>query len=163
MESVEVWMWVIAGLVLGGLVFVGGFKLMSSYVHSTEVAQAEKGINTLYTMVTNVCFGGRSAMEVRNIVFPPLVEKVYVKDKFGVEGFGKNLCYELEKEEEFCLDLKACNVTMDTLRTKRKKGIFQAMQRFLGRKRFISVRFSLNKMDYSTVGINWSHTVITSG
>lgn len=161
MESVEVWMWVIAGLILGGIVFVGGFKLLGNYVHSTEVSIAAESSTLLYTMVNNVCFGGRGEREVKSLVFPSMVERIYVEDEFGVQGEGKLLCYDLENDEPTCLDLKACGITMDTISMAEEKTIFSAVAKFLGKKNYQRFRFSVNKEDFDDVSVTWKREILT--
>ena len=161
MESVEVWMWVIAGMVLGGIVFVGGFKLLGNYVHSTELSQAKESMNLLYGMTNNVCFGGRGEREVKSLVFPALVQRIWVQDDYAVEGKGKFLCYLLKDDGPACLDLKACDVEMDSISLVEKKSVFSAISKFLGKKKYHRFRFSVNKLDFDNVAIDAARELIT--
>ncbi|MFH1591525.1 MAG: hypothetical protein ABIC95_06385 [archaeon] len=159
-ESVEVWMWVIAGMVIGSLIFVGGFKLLTNYVQSAESNQANENVNMLYSMITQVCFGGRGEREIDSLRFPSMIEKIYIEDEEGIENLGKNLCYDPVDDTPNCMDLKACTVMMNSISTKEKRGVFYAVEKFLGKRRPQQFRFRVQKKSVDVVEVNWTRELL---
>ncbi|MBU0757462.1 MAG: hypothetical protein KKF44_05325 [Nanoarchaeota archaeon] len=151
-ESVEVWMWVIAGLIIGGLIFVSGYTLLSRWIHNNELNQAHESFSMLKSSILNVCSIGTERQEIEEFVFPRVVKNITISDvKFEEEGIGNNLCIMIEGEPRYCeiLDKEpnTCsnNVTMQTLSFEEEKNLFSQIQKVLGDKKSAKIRFTISK------------------
>ena len=159
MESVEVWMWAIAGLIIAGIVFIGGFKLIQNYVDNVEESQLSNSFNLLYSSATNVCYGGSNSREVKNLKFPYITKKIYAQDKAGFEEYGTELCY-ITKDAKNCADIELCNLSMSTLNLDEDTGVLYNIQKFLGKKRVAQIKFDIERVSYGEVKIDWEKQVV---
>jgi hypothetical protein len=158
MESVETWMWLIAGIIIGSLMFVGGYKLLVKYVDNTEKSAVQDSFNMLSSTIASVCTGGSNNREVKSLAFPFSVDKIYVRDEEGLENYGKELCYDFT-EKENCVSTGACSVTMNTINLQQKTGVFYNIQKFLGRKDVAKIRFTIKKEKAGEITADWKQEV----
>ncbi len=160
MESVEVWMWIIAGLIIGGIVFSGAYVFLSRYMAQQEVSQARESFNRLKYSVNTVCIGGSLDKEVDQYIFPYNVEKIYVIDEEGIEGEGNQLCMRIKDEESSCAKINLCTLKMSTLDLGEKTSIFYLIQKALGKKMVANIEFSIEKHDVKNIDINWTRKYV---
>ncbi len=158
MESVETWMWIIAGIIIGSLVFVGGYRMLAKYVEHTEKSAIQDSFNGLSTTMKSVCSGGSYNREVKSLTFPFSVSKIYVRDEDGLENYGKELCYDFT-EKENCVQPSACFVTMNTINLQQKTVVFYNIQKFLGRKDAARIRFTIRKEKAGEITAEWKQEV----
>ena len=158
MESVEVWMWIAAGVVIGGLIFIGSLKLLSNYTQNVEENQLQNNFNLLYSTIISVCTSGLGAREVKSFQFPYIANKIYVKDTEGFEDFGNFLCFDT-KERDYCQTINLCNLTMNTIDIEDETSIFYSVQKFLGKKTVAQVKFNIAKVAFGAVNIDWTREV----
>ena len=156
MESIEVWMWIIAGMIMAGLVFMGGFSLLSKYIYNTEKETTNNNFEALYSSINSVCFGGTYTREFKSYTFPFTVKKIYVEDSAGIEMFGKNLCFEYREESPICMTVKNCNVDMNSVYLEQKSGLFYHVQRSLGKKGAAKIHFNITKTKLGLVNVPWA-------
>ncbi|MBD3203075.1 hypothetical protein GF327_02175 [Candidatus Woesearchaeota archaeon] len=149
-ESVEVWMWLIAGLIIGSLIFVSGYTLLSNWVHNNEVNQAMNSYSLLKASISNVCAIGRERQEIESFVFPRIVQNISVKNETSGEyGKGHSLCMYLE--ERICeeLDKEPFNckpaISMNTIYFNEDESLFTVVRKATGEKMAAKVKFSINK------------------
>ncbi|MBN1157268.1 hypothetical protein JXA85_06615 [Candidatus Woesearchaeota archaeon] len=158
MESVETWMWIIAGILIGSLVFVGGYKMLVKYVEHTEISTVQDSFNKMSTMMKSVCSGGSYNREVKSLAFPFSVSKIYVRDEDGLENYGRELCYDFT-EKENCVVPSTCFVTMNTINLQQKTGIFYNVQKFLGKKDVARIRITVTKEKAGELTAVWTQEV----
>jgi hypothetical protein len=158
MESVETWMWIIAGIIIGSLVFVGGYKMLVKYVEHTEESTVQDSFNLMSTTMKSVCSGGSNNREVKSLVFPFSVSKIYVRDEDGLENYGKELCYDFT-EKENCIVPSTCAITMNTINLQQKTGVFYNVQKFLGRKDVAKIRLTVIKEKAGEITADWKQEV----
>jgi len=160
MESVEIWMWIIAGLLLGGLIFSGAYTFFSRYMFQQEKNQAYDSFEQLHKSIGKVCLGGSMDRFTGSYIFPYSVEKIYVIDESGVEGSGSNLCIKVQDEDEHCLKTWLCPVSMKTLEISEKTSIFYMIQKALGKKMAANIEFSIGKTSVREIEVNWTRKYV---
>jgi hypothetical protein len=160
MESIEIWMWIIAGLLLGGLIFTGAYTFFSRYIAQQEKSQAYDSFEHLQLSIGNVCLGGSMDKFSGSFVFPYSVEKIYVADDSGVEGKGSNLCIKVQDEDERCLKIGICSASMKTLDLSEKTSVFYMIQKALGKKMAANIEFSISKTSVRDIEINWTRKYV---
>src|SRR3989344_5491685 len=115
MESVEVWMWVIAGLLVGALVFASGSALMSRYLNSQEIGTARSNFGWLTTTAEKMCRAGTFSQETRELILPQVTERITVEDDDKIEGAGKNICIYIRNiDSPQCYKVETCTLKMNS-------------------------------------------------
>ncbi|MEM3370520.1 MAG: hypothetical protein QW471_02390 [Candidatus Woesearchaeota archaeon] len=160
MESVEIWMWIVAGLLLGGLLFGGAYTFFSRYLAQQEKNQAFENFEDLELSVSRVCLGGSYDKISKNYILPFSVEKLYVADEDGSEGSGNQLCLKLKEEDAHCLSIKLCSASMQAIDLSERTGLFYLIQKALGKKMVANIRFTIYKMGPRDVVINWTREYV---
>jgi hypothetical protein len=163
MESIEVWMWLIAGLVIGSLIFVSGYTLLSHWVSTNERTLAQKSFSSLKDSVLNVCSVGTDRQEIASFVFPRMVNNLSVANKSdSTYGWGNYLCMDTADAGEYCEQLNKepnnCFIPMkmDTLSLVKKTSLFYVIQKALGEAKSAKIKFMITKSGRSNISINWT-------
>ena len=130
-ESVEVWMWIIAGMVIGAIIFGSGYTMLAKCIRGNEVKLAQENYSLLRSSVVNVCALGFQRQEVKRFIFPTIVNNISVQNKSTEEtGSGNLLCISIENEGEFCDKINEdpynCHntINMKTIDFKSEKNLF---------------------------------------
>ncbi len=160
METVEVWMWIIAGLLIGAIIFGTAYSLMAHHMKSQEKLQAAEGFNQLYELMNTVCLSGIDAMETRQIIFPYSVERIYIKGNNDLEEEGKTLCYKFKDSDEACKELKLCNAKMRTISLTEKTNLFYMVQKALGAKSVANIEFKVEKSGIKDLNVTWKRKYV---
>ncbi|MBN1502442.1 hypothetical protein JW930_02780 [Candidatus Woesearchaeota archaeon] len=165
-ESVEVWMWIIAGLIIGSLIFVAGYTLLSHWVHNNEVNQAQQSFSSLVSSLLNVCNLGVDRQEISPYIFPKVVNNITAYNESTDEyGKGNSLCIAIEGEGSYCENLKKleCNlpIFMDAIEIRERKTLFSVVQKALGKPQSAKIRFNITKISSErSIFINWREEII---
>ncbi|MBN1386328.1 hypothetical protein JW968_05140 [Candidatus Woesearchaeota archaeon] len=157
MESVEVWMWTIAGLVIGIIVLTSAYVLLSKYTHNVEVNAVVENFQLVKASAENVCRGGRNAMETKVYTFPYIVNNITTKNSSNQVGEGRTFCITIKDEGEICEEFSLCNATMPVLDLTRKDSLFYLIQKAVGRGKKATVEFKVQKVGIQDVDIAWKH------
>ena len=160
METVEVWMWIIAGLLIGGIIFGTSYSLMSQHVKSQERLQAAESFNQLYELMNTVCLSGINALETRQIIFPYSVERVYIKDDNGMEEKGQILCYKFKDSDAVCKRLDLCSAKMSSIGLTEKTSLFYMIQKALGSKYVANIEFKVEKSGLKDLNVTWKRRYV---
>ena len=155
MESVEVWMWLIAGIMVGSMIFVGAYQMIANYTRNLELKDAQDSFSMLRTSMDIVCNQAVGSTEAKDYLLPLTVEKLYVTDNELTEGVGSKICLDVKGANAYCAKL-LCRTTMSTLATSQKDSIFYFIQKALGQKKPIAARFLVSKSGLSTVNASWT-------
>ena len=159
MESVEVWMWLIAGIMLGGIIFVTAFIFLGHYTHNVEVSQAQDSFAMLKTTVDNACLGGMYNQEIDTFVFPYVLEKIYAQDEHEIKGSGNELCIEIQGELPYCEQTQICTVNMKSVDIQREKSVFYLIQKAMGKRQPANIRFTVSKVNKTELNITWKQVL----
>jgi len=151
MESVEVWMWIIAGLLISGLILVGGFNMISKYISSTQLTLAQDNLVLLKGNIENVCIGGRNSQEIKTYVLPYIVSNVSAIN--STKTRPSKICLAIPGEGDFCHDLRTCNTTMDLLDISKKDSLYYKIRRALKGGEATNVEFTIKKVGRDKVNI----------
>ena len=147
LESMEVWMWLIAGLILGGLIFSGGFYLLANWIHNKEVNLASDSYYMLKSSILNVCRIGLERQETEKYVFPRIVKNITISN--GTDyGQGHILCMDIKDEKLNCEDLgDECSylIYMDSVSFENKESLFYVIKKATGQSQAVRLRFRLDK------------------
>ncbi len=160
METVEVWMWIVAGILIGSIIFATAYSLMANHVKKQELLQASQGYNQLYELINTVCLSGIDAMETQRIIFPYIVERIWIEDETGKEEEGKRLCYKIKDKNEFCQELKLCSAKMRTISFTEKTNLFYLIQKALGKKEVANIEFKVQKSGLNSINITWKRRYV---
>jgi hypothetical protein len=161
METVEVWMWLIAGLLIGSMIFITAYTLMGKHIRSQEVLQAKENYGMLKQIIETTCLSGIEASETKQLIFPYRTEKIYVVDEEGIEEKGKKLCMKIEGEDEYCEDIKLCEVSMNSIVIPEKTNIFYLVQKALGKKSVANIEFNIKKTGLKSITITWKRKYVS--
>jgi hypothetical protein len=155
MESVEVWMWMIAGLILGGLVMVGSYELLSYYTYHTEVNQAQSEFTKLTTTIDRVCLSGIGTSDVNEYVYPYSVANITVENE---TGYNKEICISMKKDIPYCYKIRTCmvNVSQGNIHFNDTKGFFYLVQKMQGKAKAGKFRIGVYKTGFGNVTMNWT-------
>ncbi|MBW2971145.1 hypothetical protein KY320_03220 [Candidatus Woesearchaeota archaeon] len=159
MESVEVWMWLIAGILLASIIFVTAFSLIAKYTANMEVSQADDSFQILQTTINNVCQGGPENQEINSLVFPYRMQQLFVQDEHEIKGTGNELCLEISGLPVRCEQLARCSAQMNSIDLEREISVFYLMDKALGKKAPAKIRFTVSKITADTVQILWQQVV----
>jgi len=158
MESVEIWMWVIAGLLFTGILLAGAYKFMSNYTRNADVKTAQESFAKMTTMADRVCAGGISASEEREIIFPYIVKNISMS---GTGEFSDEICMTLGDEKPSCYIFDYCNasLTPKSIDLTQKTDFFRMIQTAISGAPVASFRVKAKKVDYRNVTISLQRIV----
>lgn len=166
-ESVEVWMWLIAGLVIGSLIFLSGYTLLSQWIKSNEINQVHRSYDSLKASIINTCAIGTDMQEIKSYVFPKRVNNITILNESNdALGYGTSLCMDVSEEGLYCerLDKKpnSCYVPlfMKNISFDRKDSLFYIVQKALGKAKASKIEFTITKYGRSNITINWSEVYL---
>lgn len=153
-------MWIVAGLIIGSLVFVAAYTLLSHWVHNNEVNQAQESFSQLTSSVLNVCSMGSEKQEITNYLFPKNVVNISAYNKSSdTYGSGDSLCINIYQEGRYCEELKkrGCNlpINLETIELMEKDNLFTIVQKALGQPKISNIKFNITKGTENTITINW--------
>jgi len=151
MESVEVWMWIIAGLLISGLILVGGFNMISKYIASTQLTLAQDNLVLLKGNIENVCIGGRNSQEIKSYVIPYIVSNI--SSDVSTATKPSRVCMAVPGEGEFCHEIRTCNTTLEFFDLSRKDTLFYKIRRALKGGEATNVEFTIKKLGRARVNI----------
>jgi len=152
MESVEVWMWVIAGLIISALILVGGFNMLIKFTQSNHVSTAQDNLILLKSNVDSVCIGGRNSQEIKSYIFPYIVNNITSVHSTFLKR--SKLCMEIDKEGRFCHDIDTCNISMPTLDLTREDTLFYKVRKALGSGEATKIEFTIKKTGSKRINIS---------
>jgi len=152
MESVEVWMWIIAGLLISGLILVGGFNMISKYIASNQLTLAQDNLVLLKGNIENVCIGGRNSQEIKSYVLPYIVSNVSATN--ATKTRLSEICLSIPGEGKFCHDIRTCNTTMRALDMSKKDSFYFKIRRALKGGEATNVEFTIKKTGRDRINIS---------
>ncbi|MBT4350954.1 hypothetical protein HOD20_00360 [archaeon] len=160
-ESVEVWMWVIAGLIIGTIVFGGSYMLFSHWIENNELKETKVNFELLTQSIVKTCNQGTDKLEISRFVFPPIVKNITIKNKeTNEEGIGFLLCIQFENEE-LCKEIDSekygCDlpVIMQSINMGEKKGLFYVIQKAMKKSKAKNVDFEISKTVEDNICVHW--------
>ena len=153
-------MWIIAGLLIGVIMFSGAYSFLSRYMAQQEVSQARESFNRLKYSISTVCIGGTMDREVSTYIFPYSVEKIYVFSQEGTEGEGNEICMKIKDEDSSCAEIKLCSLKMSTIELSEKTSVFYLIQKALGKKLVANIEFSIAKKDARNIELTWERKYV---
>ncbi len=151
-------MWTIAGLLLGTMIFVSSYGMISRYVYKNELGQAMSTMSLLKSSVEGVCQGGVRNEEIKSLVFPAVVSKVFILGNDNIEESGDRLCMKIENEARKCYTLPFCTYEMPTITLGEEARAYHLMDKILGRRKMTRMVFSISKPSPGEVMILWNQT-----
>ncbi|MGB9748615.1 MAG: hypothetical protein ACP5OZ_04635 [Candidatus Woesearchaeota archaeon] len=161
METVEVWMWLVAGLLVGSMIFITAYTLMGKHIRSQEILQAKENFAMLKQIIETTCLSGIEASETKQLIFPYRTEKIYVVDEQGVEEKGKKLCIKIENEADYCEEIKLCEVKMGSIIVPEKTNLFYLVQNAIGKKNVANIEFNVKKTGLNFITVTWKRKYVS--
>ena len=158
MESVEVWMWTIAGLIFAGILITGSFKFLTYYTHNMDVKQAQESFNKLTQMTERVCGAGLGSAEAREIILPYVIANLSTTAREGV--YADRICMTLQDEKPSCYDFTYCNATMKPIDLTSSTSFFKLLQKAVSGPQVGAFKVRVEKTDYRNITISWTQTVV---
>ncbi len=160
METVEIWMWTIAGLIITSFILATAFSLVGKHIRSENILSCDRQFSKLYNTLQISCVGGEGSSQTENAIFPNIMETVYVKDSHNKLGRGNLICYKVRGEKTKCEKVEACNLTMEPLNFHFNNGLFSSLSRIFGRGDTYNVKFVISKINFTDIYINWTRTYL---
>lgn len=152
-------MWLIAGVILGSLMFVSAFVFLSNYTRNIEISQADESFESLNQVIQRVCMGGPYSQEIESFVFPYITDRIFVQDQNKILGNGTELCMQVSELPLDCHEIRRCSLSMNTLDFEKTSGVFFFIQRGLGKKKPAKIKFKVSKIDTNTLNVSWQREV----
>src|SRR3972149_2645280 len=103
MESIEQWMWFVAGILMTAIIVVSAFSLLSNHIKATEISQAKDSFSILAANVQEVCLQGKNFEMTKTLTFPNTVETIRADS-----GETRELCMKIKEESESCQEIGHC-------------------------------------------------------
>ena len=154
-------MWVIAGLIIGTIVFGGSYMLFSHWIENNELKETKVNFELLTQSIVKTCNQGTDKLEISRFVFPPIVKNITIKNKeTNEEGIGFLLCIQFENEE-LCKEIDSekygCDlpVIMQSINMGEKKGLFYVIQKAMKKSKAKNVDFEISKTVEDNICVHW--------
>ncbi|MBU0758216.1 MAG: hypothetical protein KKF44_09165 [Nanoarchaeota archaeon] len=160
MESVEVWMWIIAGLIIGSLIFVAGFSLLTRWIHNSEANKALESFSSLKSSILAVGSSyGESDEEITLLVFPGLVENITIENKGKTRTEPKDLlCIKMKSNPKSCEEIEDSNYFMHPLQLYSQKSLFYLSEKARGKTPSSQITFKIFKKGQYVTCVLWSES-----
>ncbi|MBD3204318.1 hypothetical protein GF327_08550 [Candidatus Woesearchaeota archaeon] len=155
-ESIEQWMIIIAGFVIGGLVFVGGYKLISLQVKNNEINNIKDNFHRLKNVMQESCYSGKNSLNSDSFTFSSLVNNLSIKNSSNQKyESGDQLCINIQGTGEICEKLKNCYYIMETIDQTQNESILYLVNKILKRTKNINVNLFVKKSNVTKVCTTW--------
>ena len=141
MESVEIWLWIIAGLFIVGIIIVSGFKIINTYLTTELNNIIEEDLNRITNSIDKLCVSPKYSRETLEIRIPDTIRLMYISDG-ETDGKGNIFCFEFNNKK-YCKKTD-CTASMDTYQKQINKNWFNAIIR---KKKFIPFKIKLEKKE----------------
>jgi hypothetical protein len=156
MKGITVWMWLIAGVVVGMIMFVLFFQLMSYLTLSKYREDAKQSFDDLTSTINAMCESKSGIQSSKKIVFPDSVSMVYSTTDPKVffeknnRTYGKYACLKFQNEQ-FCEGLR-CDLELSTI--KNKPNVLGVVDTLLGRSSYHEYFVKLTKTECGISALN---------
>jgi len=134
MKGISVWIWVVAGFIMGIILFATSLQFITFITTAKQKELAKESLDTLASNVNGICNNRAGDSFMKSVDFPEKVTKVYAtKDTSLVPNqqrtYGNNLCMNFSNE--LICDNVECNLEMDAITS--GENLQSLLNRFLGR------------------------------
>lgn len=118
MKGISVWIWVIAGFIVGILMFAISLQFIGFVTTAREKELAKTDLDDLASNVNGLCTNSAGNALTKTLEFPEKVTSVYATNDARIlinisRNSGNNLCMDFSNEI-VCDDLN-CNLEMETI------------------------------------------------
>lgn len=147
MKGLSVWIWVVAGIILGFMMLVILVNIFSYTNKAKDQESMKKNFYEVVSTVSSIC-DSANAKTTKTITFPNNFNFIYSTDDMryvNEEGrnFGKYLCIQFG-EEKICEEMK-CEIEMTTIAP--GKGKVSLKDKILGQNPYIDFVLTIAKTD----------------
>ena len=156
MKGIAVWIWLIGGIIVGMIMFVLFFQLMSYLTLSRAREDARPSFDDLTSTVNALCEGRPGIQSSKKFVFPDSVSIVYSTSdpKTYVEKnnrtYGKFACLKFQKEQ-FCEGV-SCDLEFHPI--KAEENLLGVVDTLLGRSSYQEYLVKLTKTECGVSALN---------
>src|SRR3989344_2916369 len=152
MESIEQWMWFIAGILITSILVVITFSLLSNHAEGLENGQARESFNLLTEYVQEVCMQGKNFKTTKNLIFPQIVKTIRYDSSLD------SICMTIQDQDEDCKKISVCDVTFNPPQISliEETSFYGMIQKAIGKRDFADIKFEIIKDDYKTITVNWN-------
>lgn len=121
MKGIAVWIWLVAGVIIGIIMFMLFFQLMSFLTLSRAREDAKQSFDDMTSSANALCQSKPGTQETKNFVFPSTVSIVYstsdpkVYQEKNNRTYGSYACLKFQNEQ-YCEGLP-CNLEFEPIRS----------------------------------------------
>jgi len=147
MKGIEVWIWIIAGIVVAFIMFSVFVQLMGFVTKSRETEDAKRTFGTLSTEVDSLCDSPIGQSTKSTFTFPESVSVVYSAPdpakyyEIGNRTYGNFVCINIANDTT-CQQVR-CKVEFDPV--KNSENILSLVDTILGQPHYQDYQLSLTK------------------
>ncbi|MBI4439200.1 hypothetical protein HY640_04670 [Candidatus Woesearchaeota archaeon] len=161
MESVEVWMWVIAGVMIAGLILVGSYQFLSKYFYNADFESSRSELDRLVLSLNHVCSSGLGSKESLRLKLSDKVSRVFVRNSEGVEGSGRFVCMGFGSEG-YCSEVRVCEASMRGIELEQKSSVLDFVYRTFGSRKSADFDFAIKKSELRKLSLEWQRAYSAS-
>jgi hypothetical protein len=173
MKGISVWIWVIAGIIVGFIMFAVSLQFISFVTMAREKELARGNLDDLASNINGLCTNSAGSAFTNTVEFPEKVTAVYATSDTrsfvnNVRTYGRNLCMNFSSEI-ICDDVN-CDLEMETINS--GVTLQNLLNQFLGRFGTNSYFVQISKTDcgvavllqnsQTTCGQSTTTTIITT-
>jgi len=134
MKGISVWIWVIAGFIVGLIMFTVSLQFIGFVTTAREKELARSSLDDLATSVNGICTNSVGSALTKTIDFPEKVSSIYATNDTRTfantsRAYGNNLCMNFSSE--IICDNLNCNLEMETITS--GVTLQSLLNQFLGR------------------------------
>ncbi|MBD3203367.1 hypothetical protein GF327_03675 [Candidatus Woesearchaeota archaeon] len=156
-ESVEQWMWIIAGLAIATLIIIGGYSIISQLVADKQLKETMDTFNNLKNRIQDLCYRNKKSQEIHYMKISDIVKEISVRNSTTMRtGNGTMLCIEIEDKNRECQQLKNCVYDLVPIRFQKQQNIFSTIQKALGSSRSAKIAVLITKGTFDKVFVTWT-------
>jgi len=159
-KGISVWIWVIAGIIVGIILFTVFIQLLVYTTNAKEVQIAKMTFDELVYDVNSFCGTFGIAKTTKTFTFPDIVSRVYATNESKIQSFingrsyGKILC--MNATTEFLCQNVRCDVELSDIGV--KNTLTTLVNKILGGFQSIDYQLNIQKTDCRVSIVNSGET-----
>lgn len=148
MESLEIWMWVVAGFVALAIIIPVFFNLITASIKNQEANNALESLDRLSQQIKSACNSGFFSQTQMTLSFPFSLRSLYTVN--NINGNDSEICINFidNKNNPYCNEIRDCIVSFDKINPEIDSRAYFLYSKLFNKQISYYYTFNITKRNY---------------
>lgn len=148
MESLEIWMWLVAGFVALAIIIPVFFNLINASIKNQEVNNALESLDRLSLQIKSACDSGFFSQTSLTLDFPISLGSIYTVK--NINGNNSEICLNFtgDKNNPYCNEIMNCIVSSNKIYPETDSRAYYLYSKLFHKPISYDYTFNITKRDY---------------